>query len=347
MVNFIIIISVLLVLVILFLLFRLQGLLAIYQNSDNKVGTSNRINGALMAIVPIIGLILMITSANSATEYFLPESASTHGAETDTLFWITMVVIILMFVITNAGLFYFAARYQYKEGRKSQFFHDNTKLEITWTIVPAVILTILVFYGNKVWWDIMGTPPQDAEEIEIVGQQFAWKARYPGKDKKLGAFDYRLIDAVNELGLDFKKKASKDDFITGDTLYLPKNKPVIFKIRAKDVLHSVFLPHFRVKMDAVPGTTTQFHFNPIYTTDEMRVKTGNPNFNYELACTEICGKGHFSMRLLVYVVEEDDYQEWYASKTPTLDEILDQDENYEIKGLEDYKKSKKKNLATK
>jgi len=134
----------------------------------------------------------------------------------------------------------------------------------------------------------------------------------------LGKYDFRLIDAVNEFGLNLRDdKNTYDDFKSG-TLYLPKGREVLLKIRAKDVLHSVFLPHFRVKMDAVPGMVTQFKFTPTKSTEDMRSETGNPNFNYELACTEICGKGHFSMRFPVVVMEAAEFDKWMASQDSWL-----------------------------
>jgi cytochrome c oxidase subunit 2 len=126
-----------------------------------------------------------------------------------------------------------------------------------------------------------------------------------------------MIDANNEFGLDLRDKNSFDDFKSLE-LHLPKGKEVLLKIRAKDVIHSVFLPHFRVKMDAVPGIVTHFKFTPTLSTAEMREKTGNPNFNYEMACTEICGKGHFSMRFPVVVDEPEEYEKWMASQESWL-----------------------------
>lgn len=138
-----------------------------------------------------------------------------------------------------------------------------------------------------------------------------------------------MIDPVNEFGLDLSDPKSHDDFKSLE-LHLPKGKEVLLKIRAKDVLHSVFLPHFRVKMDAVPGMPTQFKFVATKTTAEMRDEIGNQNFNYELACTEICGRGHFSMKMTVIVEEEAQYEAWkrgqeawlkqnpdYMAKVPT------------------------------
>lgn len=137
------------------------------------------------------------------------------------------------------------------------------------------------------------------------------------KDSKLGTHNFKLIDPVNEFGLDLSDKNTFDDFKSLE-LHIPSGKEILLKIRAKDVLHSVFLPHFRVKMDAVPGMPTQFKFTATKTTQEMREETGNANFNYELACTEICGKGHFSMKMNVIVHTQDEFEEWKKTQEAWL-----------------------------
>jgi cytochrome c oxidase subunit 2 len=221
-------------------------------------------------------------------------------------------------VIIFIAMFWFTYAYRYNKNRKAAYFADNHYLEITWTVVPAIVLALLIFKGLRVWNDITSPASKEAVVIEMIGQQFAWTARYPGvKDKELGRHNYKLIDAANEFGLDLADKNSFDDF-KSLTLYLPKGKEVLLKIRAKDVIHSVFLPHFRLKMDAVPGMETHFKFTPTKTTQDMRDETSNPNFNYEMACTEICGKGHFSMRFPVVVVEPEEYEKWMAAQETWL-----------------------------
>src|SRR5690606_28823916 len=149
------------------------------------------------------------------------------------------------------------------------------------------------------WNDITAPAAKDAELVEVIGQQFAWTARYPGvKDGALGKNNYKLIDDVNEFGLDLSDKNSFDDFKSLE-LHLPVNKEILLKIRAKCFLHSELLPQFRVKMAAVPCMPTQFKFIVTKTTKQMRDETGNTNFNYDLACAEICGRGHFSMKMAV------------------------------------------------
>ncbi len=319
-------IGVALVLLILFMMFRIGTLLNVAKGSDKKITTgSNKVNAILFLIFLIGGFGWMFWySIVYFDDYTLPV-ASEHGVVTDHLFWVTMAVTGVVFVITHILLFVFPLKYYYKEDRKAMFFPENHKLELIWTIVPAIVLSALVFTGLQAWNDITSAAPEDSEVIEVFGQQFAWVSRYPGADDKLGDFDYRKISLDNKVGVDFTDENALDDFIPRE-IHLPKGRPVLFKIRARDVLHSVYAPHFRLKMDAVPGMPTQFHFVPTKTTAEMREETGNPEFNYELACAEVCGRGHFAMRLLIVVDTEEDYQKWKSEQKTLLaqsEELMD------------------------
>jgi cytochrome c oxidase subunit 2 len=318
MIGFAIAAGVVLLLAILLLIFRLHTLVSVMKLSDRKVGDGvNKTNAVLLLVFLVSSFILLFWYSIKNFDVYQVPIASDHGVETDRLFWITMGVTGIVFIITQILLFYFSYKYRFSAKRKALFFPENNKLEMVWTIVPAFVLTILVVYGLTVWNKVMAPAPENAEIVEIMGYQFAWKVRYPGKDDKLGSYDFRLVDATNEFGLDFEDKAAFDDF-TPRELHLPKGQPVEFRIRARDVLHSVFAPHFRLKMDAVPGMPTRFWFIPTKTTEEMRIETGNPDFNYEIACTEVCGRGHFSMRLLVVVDEPEDYEAWKAEQEPWL-----------------------------
>jgi len=318
MIGFVVAIGAILLAVILLLVYRLHTLVNVMRGDDPKAQKkSNRTNAFLMMFFLVASLVLLFWySITRFDQYHIP-IASAHGVATDRLFWITMGLTGFVFLITQILLFWFSYKYQHSEKRRALYFPENNKLEILWTTVPAVVLTFLVLYGLIVWNKITAPAPEDAEVIEIMGFQFAWKVRYPGKDNQLGDYDFRLIDAENLFGMDFKDKRSLDDFSPRE-LHLPKGRPVELKIRARDVLHSVFAPHFRLKMDAVPGMQTRFTFVPTKSTAEMREETGNPDFNYEIACAEICGKGHFSMRLMVVVDEPEDYEKWKAEQEPWL-----------------------------
>ncbi len=316
--NLILGIGVVLVLVIIFMIFRITNLVGLVKGDREKAESGNGINAFLFMAFMILSLVgFYWYSFAHFKEYTLPV-ASEHGVVTDSLFWITMVICVMAFTLIFIAMFWFTYKYQYKEGRKAAYFVDNHKLEILWTLIPAVVMALLIFRGLKTWNEITGPASKDAVVIELVAQQFAWSARYPGAtDEALGRIDFRLIDPSNEFGLDLSDKNSFDDFKSME-LHLPAGQEVLLKIRAKDVLHSVFLPHFRVKMDAVPGMLTTFKFKATKTTQQMRDETGNPNFNYEMACTEICGKGHFSMRFPVVVDDEETYRKWRASQESWL-----------------------------
>jgi cytochrome c oxidase subunit 2 len=298
------------------LIYRVFSLVEIAKKTDERSGLGNKINAILFPFFFISGLIALIWYSPKASQYFLPEAASVHGKETDKLFWITIVIISFVVLVTHILLFFFPYIYQFKEKRSSYYYPHNDKIEIVWTIIPAVVMAVLVFSGWTVWADITSEAPKDAVAVEIMGKQFNWQVRYGGKDGKIGHYDFRKIDATNSMGMDFKADPSNlDDFIPRE-IHIPKGKPVLLKIRARDVLHSVFMPHFRVKMDAVPGMQTSFWFVPDVSTAEMRAKLNNPDFNYELACTEVCGGGHFAMRMLIVVDEPAEFEAWYNSQEP-------------------------------
>jgi cytochrome c oxidase subunit 2 len=316
-------IGLILLITVLVVVYRINSLIDVARgNHKKKVTGSNGVNAVLLFAFLIISMILLIWYSITRFGIYSLPVASEHGVSTDNLFWITMAVTGIVFFITQILLFYFSYRYRFKAKSKALYFPENYRLEMIWTIVPAVVLTLLIFSGLKIWNKVTTDPPEEAEIVEIMGYQFAWKTRYPGKDGQLGQYDYRLIDATNEFGIDFRDKAAFDDF-TPREIHIPKGKPVLFKIRARDVLHSVFAPHFRLKMDAVPGMPTSFWFIPNKTTEEMRVETGNPDFNYEIACAEVCGRGHFTMRMLVVVEEPDEFERWKSEQESWLSKNKD------------------------
>lgn len=318
MMNLIIGFGVVLVLVIVYMIFRITNLVSLVKSDREKADSGNGIHAFLFMAFMILSLVGFYWYSYAHFDSYVLPVASEHGVVTDHLFWITMVICVVAFTIIFIVMFWFTYKYQYQEGRKAAYFVDNHKLEILWTLIPAVVMALLIFRGLKTWNEITGPASEEAVVIELIAQQFAWTARYPGAtDEKLGHFDYRLIDPNNEFGLDLTDKNSFDDFKSLE-LHIPVGKEVLLKIRAKDVLHSVYLPHFRVKMDAVPGMLTTFKFKATKTTQDMRSETRNPNFNYEMACTEICGKGHFSMRFPVVVEDAETFNKWKASQESWL-----------------------------
>jgi len=253
-------------------------------------------------------------------EYFvgklLPVAACKTGENYDKMFQVTLIVTGLVFLATQIVLIYFAFKYQSSEKRKSSFYfsHDN-RLEVIWTTIPAIAMTILVVIGLKNWFEVTAPAPDNAMVVEIVGKQFNWIVRYPGQDKELGIRDFRKInDANNVLGLDWSDPHNHDDIITQGEMHLVVNRPVKLIIGSRDVIHDVGLPHFRMKMDAVPGITTTLQFTPTITSDSMKLITGNQNFVYEIACDQLCGKGHYSMRGTIIVETQAQYDAWTAKQ---------------------------------
>lgn len=185
----------------------------------------------------------------------LPEAASLHGVKIDDMFLTTTIITMIVFVITQVLLFWFLFRYRATGKRKAYFLPHNDTIEKVWTIIPAIVLTVLVIFGFFTWQEITNSTDAKGESsinIDITGHQFAWELRYPGPDGKLGKKNFTLSDPNNILGVDFKDKNSFDD-LKADTLVLPVNKLIRLNIFAQDVIHSVYLPHFRVQLNAVPG----------------------------------------------------------------------------------------------
>ena len=281
---------------------------------------ANDINGKLFLVFLVVGLIAAFVSAGAwADMYILVKNpASEHGVKIDQMMINTTIVSVLVVLVTNSLLFYYAYRYRGTGNRKALYYADNNRLELIWTLVPAVVMAVLVFDGARVWYNIMLTdPPQEAVHIELNGKQFEWTIRYPGADLTFGDAQVRYIDEVNanSLGFNFEDKNGHDDLVVAELL-LPVNEPIALTIRSRDVLHSATLPHFRVKMDAVPGMPTHFWFKPTKTTAEMRRETGNPEFNYEMSCQQICGNAHYNMRRIVVVETREDYNAWLAKQKP-------------------------------
>lgn len=318
--NIVIWVSAILVIAILIAIFRAHTLIQVAKNKDKEegdLGKSNNVNASLFMLLLVLGFGAMFWYSYTEFDRYTVPIASEHGEATYFMFWITMAISIFVVVITHIFLFYFAYKYKHKDTNVAHYYPHNNTLELIWTIVPAVVLTILIFSGLRTWQDITGPAPEGAEVIEVVGYQYAWACRYPGKDKALGKFNYQMIDDDNRLGIDFSDPNAKDDFLPRE-IHVPKGKPVLFKIRARDVIHSVYAPHFRLQMNAVPGMPTKFWFTPTKSTEDMRKETNNADFQYELVCNKICGKGHFAMRYIIVVDEPKEYEEWYAAQESWL-----------------------------
>jgi cytochrome c oxidase subunit 2 len=279
---------------------------------------NNRINGFLMILFLVLGLIGVYWCNQLLKGKILGEAASEQGVEIDRMLYITFGITGAVFLLTQILLFWFAFKYQHSEKRKPYYLPHDNRLELIWTVIPAIALTVLVGFGLLYWFRITGDAPKDALVVEVTGKQFGWIFRYPGKDNIFGKKYYQNINdgQNNSLGLIWDDPATHDDIIVNTEMYLIAGRPVKLIINSRDVIHDVGLAEFRMKMDAVPGTPTTMWFTPKFTTEEMRKKLGKPNFNYEISCDQICGVGHYTMRGTIQVVTPEEFILWRAKQKP-------------------------------
>lgn len=213
-------------------------------------------------------------------------------------FWITGAV----FSAVVLFMAYCVLRFRHREGNRAAYEPENRKLESWLTVVTAIGVTAMLVPGLFVWSRFV-TVPDDATEVEVVGQQWQWNFRLPGEDGKLGQADTRIVSVENPLGLVPDDPAGQDDIVVeAADLHLPVDKPVRILLRSIDVLHDFYVPEFRAKMDMVPGSVTYFWFTP--------TRTGT----FEILCAELCGQGHAFMRGVVMVDTQEDYLAWLGEQ---------------------------------
>ncbi len=333
-----VILTIVLIAVIVVQIGRVTELSAKIRGEEEMQAQTNTRQARLSLAFMILFLLATIVSGLWYKNYYLgfgPQApASEHGGSLDSMFKVTLFFTGIVFIVTQVLLFYFAWRYKAERGRKAAYLPHDNRLEIVWTVIPAVVMAFLVISGLDAWNEVMAdvSPDEEFIEVEATGYQFAWALRYPGPDGKLGEKDFRLISALNPLGQNWEDRKNLDD-MQPQELVLPVGKKVRVRITSRDVLHNFYLPHFRVKMDAVPGMPTYFVFTPTKTTEEYRQELRDypefqqpsdpsdpnspplwENFNYELACAELCGSGHYSMRRTVRIVTEEEYQDWLSQQ---------------------------------
>jgi cytochrome c oxidase subunit II len=291
---------------------------AVLRGLEKARKQTNKINAFLLLAFLILGLIGVWYCNERLKGRILGVPASDHGVLIDRMLYITIALTGIVFFITQIALFWFSFKYQESDKRKAYYYPHNNKLELIWTVIPAIALTVLVGFGLFYWFKITGREPKNSMVVEVVGKQFGWEFRYPGKDGVLGKKFYKNVDASknNPVGQIWEDQYNHDDVFVEQEMHLVVNKPVKLVIGAKDVIHDVGLAHFRMKMDAVPGTRTTMWFTPKYTTKEMVEISGKRDFTYELSCDQMCGKGHYSMRAVVIVETQQEFDAWIASKKP-------------------------------
>ncbi len=322
---FLVILIIALIYLVIFQISKASEYVSVLKGEEKVRKQNNKINAFLMVAFLVVGLIgaWYCNHLYYGKTLFPQGSASLEGEKIDKMLWITITITGIAFIVTQIALFGFAYKYQESDDRKAIHFAHSTKLELIWTVIPAIILTCLVAYGIINWLHFTGPAPKGAQVVEVTGHQFGWEFRYPGSDNILGKKDYKLTSSNNSLGVDFADAASHDDIHVSGEMHIPVGVPVKFVINAQDVIHDVGLSHFRMKMDAVPGIPTTLWFTPTVTTKDMKLKTNNPDFTYEISCDQMCGKGHYSMRGVIVVETMDEYKAWLAKqKSEYVDKIL-------------------------
>src|SRR5215216_678062 len=252
MTSFWIVVALILGFIITFQIAKASEYVGILRGEERTRKDNNKINAFLLLAFLVLGLIGVYYCNEKLKGKILGESASIQGEKIDTMIMITLIVTGIVFVLTQVLLFWFSFKYQESEKRKAYYFPHDNKLELIWTVIPAIVLTVLVGFGLYYWFQITGEAPKNAQVVEVTGSQFKWEFRYPGKDGILGKKYYKNIKETegNPLGQIWEDKANQDDIVVTQEVHIVVNKPVKFVIGAKDVIHDVGLTQFRLKMDA-------------------------------------------------------------------------------------------------
>jgi cytochrome c oxidase subunit 2 len=261
-------------------------------------------SGLRAGVCFLLALVLSFSraAAEPRTEnlYWAPPNFTTGGAQIDGImnfiFWLTLVV----FIAVQAVFIVYLVKYRRREGHRAYYCHGNNVLEIVWTSIPVLIFLGLAIYSNRLWAELHSNPPPDALQVNVSAFQFGWDFRYPGADGKLGSVDIDKISNENKFGV--MDEAGKDDF-TSTELVIPFGRPVNIVLNSRDVIHSFYVPFFRLYQDAVPGRTISWVW--------FRVERPG---NFELACSQLCGSGHYNMKAPIRVVPQEEYDKWYAGK---------------------------------
>jgi cytochrome c oxidase subunit 2 len=302
----------------------------------------------LFGVVMTAAVVLFLVAPLAG--WWLPKNVSSFGGQVDALFYVILGITGFFFILTEALLVYFMYAYAGEPGRPGHVFghhyaedkvawtslfkrlfrpitaviHNQHRLEMTWTFIPAVILLFIAFAQIRTWEDIkyrshMPQEGKDVQQIEVSARQFEWRIRYPSPERM------HQWEANANLAKDFANNPHEDDLHVVNEVHTWKDQRVLVHLRTRDVIHSFYLPNLRLKQDALPGKTIPVWFEATEANtrrqgdrwvdgDGMDVKTGKPvNLEkvWELACAELCGWGHYKMVGRLYVHEtKEDFMEW-------------------------------------
>ena len=271
-----------------------------------------RLTNFLLAVA-IWLICVALTIPFVAKTWWMPDPITDHARQVDGQMALTFVVTGVVFILAHLALGYAVLKFGRDRSEPAEYTTGNDRWELLWTSAATVLFVGLVFMGYTAWAEARfaeaatqpGSP--DREVVEVTGQQFVWNIRYPGADGKFGPLDVNLIDDSlgNPLGVDRGNPDGKDDIVV-PRMAVPVDKEIEVILRTKDVLHNFFVPELRLKLDTVPGIDGRLRFKPD--------KVGT----YEIACSELCGLGHYKMRSYLDVMEQADYEQWLAEQASFL-----------------------------
>jgi cytochrome c oxidase subunit 2 len=253
----------------------------------------------------VIFLLLVVPAMaeqRSGNIWGLPPCVTVSGEKIDTIFrmifWLTGIV----FVLTQGTYIVYLIKYRRRPGVKAHYSHGNNTLEIIWTTLPTIIFLALAIYSNRIWDEIHLPAPKNALTIYVSAYQFGWQMRYPGVSGTLSPSDVRLISPQNPFGTDATDPRTTQDVISPD-LVIPVGRPVHVLLQSRDVIHSFYVPEFRLYQDCVPGRTIGWVWF-------QATRTGD----FQLACNQLCGIGHYNMKAPIHVVSEAEFNNWLTTR---------------------------------